>query len=137
MNITQKIPHISLFHAFLAIFNKNANKFANHVHAISSTIQILYDSTDKVVGIATNDMGVAKDGSRKDNFQSGVELKGKSCVLCSSSSHGRGSLFTGPILWSVDIELFTKIIKNFSYNAWRDLHFLLPLSKFNNDRLES
>lgn len=40
--------------------------------------QILYDTTDKVVGIATNDMGVAKDGSKKDNFQPGVELKGKS-----------------------------------------------------------
>lgn len=42
------------------------------------TFQILYDSNDKVVGIATNDMGVAKDGSKKDIFQPGVELKGES-----------------------------------------------------------
>ena len=37
--------------------------------------QILYEG-DRVVGIATNDMGIAKDGSRKPNFQRGIELKG-------------------------------------------------------------
>lgn len=41
-------------------------------------MQILYDADDKVIGIATNDMGIAKDGSRRDNFQRGVELKGRS-----------------------------------------------------------
>lgn len=40
-------------------------------------MQILYDTAGQVIGIATNDMGVAKDGSKKDNFQPGVELKGK------------------------------------------------------------
>lgn len=39
--------------------------------------QILYDTSDKVIGIATNDMGVAKDGSKKETFQRGVELTGK------------------------------------------------------------
>ncbi|KAL8458138.1 hypothetical protein ACS0TY_035865 [Phlomoides rotata] len=39
-------------------------------------LQVLYDTSDEVVGIATNDMGVAKNGSKKDNFQPGVELKG-------------------------------------------------------------
>nr|GMD90847.1 electron transfer flavoprotein-ubiquinone oxidoreductase, mitochondrial [Ipomoea batatas] len=39
--------------------------------------EILYNESDEVIGIATNDMGVAKDGSRKENFQHGVELKGK------------------------------------------------------------
>lgn len=38
--------------------------------------QILYDANDSVVGIGTNDMGIAKDGSKKDTFQRGVELKG-------------------------------------------------------------
>jgi len=38
--------------------------------------QILYDANDKVIGIGTNDMGIAKDGSKKDNFQRGVEIKG-------------------------------------------------------------
>lgn len=38
--------------------------------------QVLYDTTDTVIGIRTNDMGVAKDGSKKDNYQLGVELRG-------------------------------------------------------------
>lgn len=46
--------------------------------SMNSILQILYDADDKVIGIATNDMGIAKDGSRRDNFQHGVELKGKS-----------------------------------------------------------
>ena len=38
--------------------------------------QILYDENNKVVGIGTNDMGVSKDGSKKETFQHGVEVKG-------------------------------------------------------------
>lgn len=38
--------------------------------------QILYDANNKVIGIGTNDMGIAKDGSKKENFQRGVEIKG-------------------------------------------------------------
>lgn len=51
--------------------------------------EILYDSTDKVVGIATNDMGVSKDGSKKDIFQPGVELKGRMTLFAEGC---RGSL---------------------------------------------
>ncbi|KAL0456269.1 UNVERIFIED_CONTAM: Electron transfer flavoprotein-ubiquinone oxidoreductase, mitochondrial [Sesamum latifolium] len=51
--------------------------------------EILYDTTDKVIGIATNDMGVAKDGSKKDNFQPGVELKGRVTLFAEGC---RGSL---------------------------------------------
>ncbi|KAL3835069.1 hypothetical protein ACJIZ3_009805 [Penstemon smallii] len=51
--------------------------------------EILYDTSDKVIGIATNDMGVAKDGSKKDNFQPGVELKGKVTLFAEGC---RGSL---------------------------------------------
>lgn len=38
--------------------------------------QILYDANNKVIGIGTNDMGISKDGSKKENFQRGVEVKG-------------------------------------------------------------
>ncbi|KAA8527278.1 hypothetical protein F0562_034625 [Nyssa sinensis] len=51
--------------------------------------EVLYDASHKVIGIATNDMGVAKDGSRKDNFQRGVELKGHITLLAEGC---RGSL---------------------------------------------
>ncbi|RVW88614.1 Electron transfer flavoprotein-ubiquinone oxidoreductase, mitochondrial [Vitis vinifera] len=37
--------------------------------------EILYDANHNVIGIGTNDMGIAKDGSKKDNFQRGVELR--------------------------------------------------------------
>ncbi|PIA29623.1 hypothetical protein AQUCO_05800030v1 [Aquilegia coerulea] len=51
--------------------------------------EILYDSNRKVVGIATNDMGVAKDGSKRETFQRGVELKGRITLLAEGC---RGSL---------------------------------------------
>lgn len=38
--------------------------------------QVLYDANNKVIGIGTNDMGISKDGSKKENFQHGVEIKG-------------------------------------------------------------
>ncbi|KAK9672222.1 hypothetical protein RND81_12G085500 [Saponaria officinalis] len=51
--------------------------------------EILYNANHEVVGIATNDMGVAKDGSRKDIFQRGVELKGRVTLFAEGC---RGSL---------------------------------------------
>ncbi|XP_068664805.1 electron transfer flavoprotein-ubiquinone oxidoreductase, mitochondrial [Aristolochia californica] len=51
--------------------------------------EILYDADGKVVGIGTNDMGIAKDGTRKANYQRGVELKGHLTLLAEGC---RGSL---------------------------------------------
>lgn len=51
--------------------------------------EILYDAKDTVIGIATNDMGVAKDGSKKEIFQRGVELKGRIMLLAEGC---RGSI---------------------------------------------
>ncbi len=39
--------------------------------------EILYDEHGAVIGIATQDMGVAQDGSQKSSYASGMELKGK------------------------------------------------------------
>ena len=38
--------------------------------------EVLYEN-NRVVGVATNDMGIAKDGSKKSNYQRGMELKGR------------------------------------------------------------
>ena len=37
--------------------------------------KILYEN-DRVVGVLTGDMGVAEDGSHKDSFQPGMEIRG-------------------------------------------------------------
>ncbi|TXG72795.1 hypothetical protein EZV62_001374 [Acer yangbiense] len=36
-----------------------------------SASEVLYDTNNKVIGIGTNDMGIAKDGLKKDTFQRG------------------------------------------------------------------
>ncbi len=44
--------------------------------------EILYDDQGRVMGVATGDMGVAKDGSHKGDYQPGMELHGKYTVFC-------------------------------------------------------
>jgi electron-transferring-flavoprotein dehydrogenase len=42
--------------------------------------EVLYDG-DRVAGVATGDMGVARDGAHKPNFQRGYELRGRYVVF--------------------------------------------------------
>lgn len=51
--------------------------------------EILYHDNGAVKGVATGDMGVAKDGSQKSSFQAGYELLGKYTVFAEGC---RGSL---------------------------------------------
>ena len=50
--------------------------------------EVLYKN-GAVAGIATNDMGVAKSGARKDTFQRGMELRAKATLFAEGC---RGSL---------------------------------------------
>ena len=50
--------------------------------------EVLYDG-DKVIGVATQDMGVAKDGSHKGDYQPGMELHAKYTLFAEGA---RGSL---------------------------------------------
>lgn len=43
--------------------------------------EVLYDENHEVVGIRTNDMGIAKDGSTRETYQPGVDLKGRLTLL--------------------------------------------------------
>ncbi|XP_002974941.2 electron transfer flavoprotein-ubiquinone oxidoreductase, mitochondrial isoform X1 [Selaginella moellendorffii] len=45
-----------------------------------SASEVLYDD-NRVVGIATNDMGIAKNGCKKSTFQKGMELRGRLTLL--------------------------------------------------------
>ncbi len=51
--------------------------------------EVLYDEQGAVRGIATGDMGIAKDGSHKDSFTRGMELLGKYTLFAEGA---RGSL---------------------------------------------
>ena len=46
-----------------------------------SASEVLYDENNKVVGIATCDMGRLKDGSEGPNFERGIELRAKQTVF--------------------------------------------------------
>jgi len=43
--------------------------------------EILYDGEGAVIGVATGDMGVARDGTMKDSFMRGMELRGKYTLI--------------------------------------------------------
>ncbi|PPR47348.1 MAG: Electron transfer flavoprotein-ubiquinone oxidoreductase [Alphaproteobacteria bacterium MarineAlpha5_Bin9] len=42
---------------------------------------ILYDENNKVVGVQTGDMGLDRDGNKKDRFEPGIEIKGKVTIF--------------------------------------------------------
>ena len=43
--------------------------------------KILYDENNSVVGVQTSDMGIDKQGNRKDTFEPGIDLKSKITVF--------------------------------------------------------
>ncbi len=51
--------------------------------------EVLYDEAGAVVGVATGDMGLARDGTRKSGFQRGMELRARYTLLAEGA---RGSL---------------------------------------------
>jgi len=51
--------------------------------------EVLYGENGEVVGVATGDMGVAKDGHHKDSFTRGMELRAKYTLFAEGA---RGSL---------------------------------------------
>ena len=51
--------------------------------------EVLYDEGGRVRGVATGDMGIAKDGSKTDAFQPGIELRARQTVFAEGC---RGSL---------------------------------------------
>jgi electron-transferring-flavoprotein dehydrogenase len=51
--------------------------------------EVLYDGDGAVAGVATGDMGIARDGTRKESFTRGMELRGKYTLIAEGA---RGSL---------------------------------------------
>ncbi len=50
--------------------------------------EILYHEDGSVKGIATNDVGIGKDGAPKDNFEPGMEFHAK-CTIFSEGCRGQ------------------------------------------------
>ena len=51
--------------------------------------ELLFDENDRVIGVRTGDMGLAKDGSEKPSFTPGIDIIAKCTVLAEGA---RGSL---------------------------------------------
>jgi electron-transferring-flavoprotein dehydrogenase len=49
--------------------------------------EVLYDDSGAVLGVATSDMGIARDGQPKETFTRGMELRGK-YTLIAEGAHG-------------------------------------------------
>lgn len=54
-----------------------------------AAVEVLYDDKGAVVGVATGDMGLGRDGEPKDSFVRGMELRGKYTLI---GEGARGSL---------------------------------------------
>ena len=71
---------------------QQAESLGVEVYAGFAAAEILYDAQDKggaVLGVATGDVGIAKDGSHKPEYQPGMELRAKYTLFAEGC---RGSL---------------------------------------------
>src|SRR5712664_2576484 len=68
---------------------KQAESLGVEIYPGFAAAEVLYDEKGAVRGIATGDMGIAKDGSHKDSFTRGMELLGKYTLFAEGA---RGSL---------------------------------------------
>lgn len=66
-----------------------AEELEVEVYAGFAGAEVLYDDQGKVVGVATGDMGVGRDGSQTENYQPGVELRAQYTIFAEGC---RGSL---------------------------------------------
>ena len=70
-------------------WRRKAEALGVEIYPGFAAAEVLYDDKGAVRGIATGDMGIAKDGSHKDSFTRGMELLGKYTLFAEGA---RGSL---------------------------------------------
>mmetsp|Transcript_36805 Transcript_36805/g.120308 ORF Transcript_36805/g.120308 Transcript_36805/m.120308 type:complete len:579 (+) Transcript_36805:2-1738(+) len=80
------IVRLGNFTAWLA---EQAEELGVEIYTGQGGVEVLYNDADEVVGVATNDVGVAKDGAPKDSFERGMELRAKATLFAEGC---RGSL---------------------------------------------
>ncbi len=70
-------------------WRRKAEALGVEIYPGFAATEVLYDDKGAVRGIATGDMGIARDGSHKDSFTRGMELLGKYTLFAEGA---RGSL---------------------------------------------
>jgi electron-transferring-flavoprotein dehydrogenase len=66
-----------------------AEELGVEIYAGFAGAEVLYDDNGAVVGVATGDMGIGKDGRKTENYTPGVELRAKYTLFAEGA---RGSL---------------------------------------------
>jgi len=73
----------------VAWLGEQAEELGVEVYTGQGGVEVLYNEEGEVCGVATNDVGVAKDGSPKDSFERGMELRARATLFAEGC---RGSL---------------------------------------------
>jgi len=60
---------------------EQAEELGVEIYPGFAAAEVLFDDKDRVVGVATNDMGVASDGSQKATYEPGIELRAKYTIF--------------------------------------------------------
>jgi electron-transferring-flavoprotein dehydrogenase len=81
--------YIGSLGAVVRWLGEKAGELGVEIYPGFAAAEILYDNAGRVTGIATGDMGIGKDGTPKDSFTRGMELRGKYTLL---GEGARGSL---------------------------------------------
>ncbi len=68
---------------------KQAEGLGVEIYPGFAAAEVLYDEKGTVVGVATGDMGIGKDGQKTDHYQPGVELRARQTLFAEGC---RGSL---------------------------------------------
>jgi len=72
---------------FVRWLGEQAEALGVEIYPGYGAAEVLYDSEGRVKGVATNDVGIAKDGSPKDNFERGMEFHTRATVFA-EGCHG-------------------------------------------------
>jgi len=72
---------------FVQWLGEQAEELGVEIYPGFAASEVVYNEDGSVGGIATNDVGIAKDGSPKDSFERGMEFRAK-CTIFSEGCRG-------------------------------------------------
>jgi len=72
---------------FVQWLGEQAEELGVEIYPGFAASEVVYNDDGSVAGIATNDVGIAKDGSPKDSFERGMEFRAK-CTIFSEGCRG-------------------------------------------------